>query len=209
MWPLTGCAFAARFAGSSEALLFYEIICEASAVDTDEIADFMDRAGIARRVAVLLGPDMRNSDEIATLLRVLAEHPRWAIQSKPELARDDGEVGVCMTWTTSAGQTTHAMGFAPLAYMPASRRGPFPAIAAWTGGHENPHRTNQSPDHVIVGDAPPPDGDYDGMMTKTRDRSKQLRCLESIGRKNLRQLGFRLDRRAIERVFPALLAAGT
>lgn len=205
MWPVTGCLFAAKFGGSSEGLLFYEILGDVSAVDSEEIADFMDRAGNARRVAMLLGPDIKSDDEIATLLRVLAKHPRWDIQSKPELARDETEIGVCMRWTTSAGRTTHGMGFAPSAYMPVSRRGPFVALAAWTGGHENPHRRMSDPDHVIIGDAPPPDGDYKSMMSKTRERSNQLQCLESIGRTELRQRGFRLDHRAIEREFPALL----
>lgn len=177
-----------------------------SDVDAVDVASFFDRAASELRVAILLAPEAKGDDATAALLRILAEHPRWDIAAELELARDGTEVGVRMTWQTSAGQITDAMGFAPSAYMPMTRRAPHLALAAWTGAYENPNRKHRDPRRVIIGDAPPPDGgDYAVTMERTRESSRTLTAPDEIERKHLRRLAFRLDRRAVEREFPALL----
>lgn len=205
---MSGCAFAPQFGAGDDGLLFYEVMGDISDVDADEVARFCDRAASECRVAILLAPQAKGDDHTAVLLRILAQHPRWEIAAEPELARDRTEVGVRMTWQTSAGQLTDVMGFAPSAYMPMTRRAPHLALAAWTGGHENPNRKRHEPRRVIIGDAPPPDGgDYAVTMERTREESKKLRAPDEIERRHLRRLAFRLDRRAIERKFPDLLTS--
>ncbi len=205
--PLTGCAFAAQFGARGEGLLFYEVMGDIRDVDADDVAAFFDRAASDLRVAILLAPQAKGDDATAILLRVLADHPRWDISAAGELARDDAEIGVRMTWRTRAGQTTDAMGFAPSTYMPLTRRAPHLGLAAWTGGHENPKRKRHEPGHVIIGDAPPPElGTYSATMERTRESSRRLTAPDEIEREHLRRLAFRLDRRAVEHEFPALLA---
>ncbi|NVB38795.1 hypothetical protein G6O69_13220 [Pseudenhygromyxa sp. WMMC2535] len=201
---LTGCAFAAHFAASEEGLLFYELFD--SAVDPAAVADFLDEAGQSGRVGVLLGVNLRGDDETASFLGALSSHPRWEISADPQLARDGREVGVRSTWTTSEGLRTDAMGFAPSAFMPVSRRAPYLALAAWTGGHANAQLERPKHGEVGMGDAPPPrDVDYEKSMDLTHRWSKRVREPSEIGHKLLRRLSFRLDKAAVERSFPTLL----
>ena len=46
-----------------------------------------------------------------------------------------------MEWTIRPGLASSPMGLAPFATMPVTRRAPYVCIAAWPGGHENPHWT--------------------------------------------------------------------
>jgi hypothetical protein len=155
--------------------MFYEILDHIDQLDTAEVADFFDQAAEQHCVGILLGSRMKGDDDTATLLRLLSEHPRWTITAVPECARDSSEVGIQMTWQTATKLTTDAMGFAPSAFMPATRRAPYLALAAWTGGHENSKRKSPSPHCVIIGDAPPPEGgEYGITMDRTREWSKRL-----------------------------------
>lgn len=44
-------------------------------------------------------------------------------------------------WQIGNGCVTSVMGLAPFATMPVTRRAPYVCLAAWPGGHDNPHWT--------------------------------------------------------------------
>jgi hypothetical protein len=48
---------------------------------------------------------------------------------------------VGMEWRIREGLSSAPMGLAPFATMPVTRRAPYVCIAAWPGGHDNPHWT--------------------------------------------------------------------
>ncbi len=202
---LTGCAFAAQFGSSQTKLIFYEILD--GELDASSITAFFDLAAQRKSVGVLLGPKIRSDDDTVMLLRALDDHPRWTIAGSQALARDSAEVGVQMTLQTAAGSSTDAMGFAPSAFMPTTRRAPYLALAAWTGGYENPNRKGSTPGWVTMGDAPPPElGSYDVTWERTRTASQRLAEPDDVGKRKLRRLAFRLDRRAVTNGFPELLS---
>ena len=49
---------------------------------------------------------------------------------------------VGMEWRIRDGLASSPMGLAPFATMPVTRRAPYVCIAAWPGGHDNPHWTH-------------------------------------------------------------------
>jgi hypothetical protein len=117
----SGCVFAAQFGGKLKRMFCYEPL---TGLDTDELALVLDQCAAEERVALVLFPRIRDTDEIARLVGTLATHPRWRVAIDPAMARDDGEVGIQLTWSTIESRSTNAMGFAPLGYMPVTRRSP-------------------------------------------------------------------------------------
>ena len=187
-----GCGFAALVAGSASSHLFYDVLEFTPEVAT-EVAGFLDDAGERSRVAIIFAPTARTENEIIALIQAVSAHERWTVRVRDDLARDPDEVGVQMTWTTEAGDSTDAMGFAPTGHMPLSRRAPFTALVVWTGGHENPHRAKPIPGMVGVGDSPPVKPEvYDSTMMMTKTRSQVIRSVDGATKGQLRQLAFRV-----------------
>lgn len=188
----SGCGFAALVAGAASSHQFFDVL-EFTPEVAANIARFLDNAGTRSRVAIIFAPTVRNDDQIMALIQTVSAHERWTVRLRDDLARNPDEVGVQMSWTTKAGDSTDAMGFAPTGYMPLSRRAPFTALVVWTGGHENLHRKKPIHGVVGVGDSPPvkPDA-YDSTMTMTLNRSEHIRSVDGATRDQLRQLAFRV-----------------
>ena len=168
----SGCGFAALVAGAASSHLFFDVL-EFSPEVAANVASFLDDAGELSRVAIIFAPMVRTEGEIMARVQAVSAHERWTVRLRDDLARSPDEVGVQMTWTTKAGDSTDAMGFAPTGYMPLSRRAPFTALVVWTGGHENSHRVKPVPGMVGVGDSPPVKPDvYDSTMVMTKNRSQ-------------------------------------
>ncbi|MBC8068976.1 MAG: hypothetical protein IAG13_11635 [Deltaproteobacteria bacterium] len=203
---LTGCRFASGFGGDLQRAQFYEPL---TTLDADELELVLDGCGRDERVAVLLLPSVRRIEELATIIITLARHPRWRVRVVPAMARDDAEVAIQMTWTTEQGLTTNAMGFGPLAEMPATRRAPYFALAAWTGGHCNTVRSAKDPREVTMGDAPPKMDTprYKAALTHTRAGTAAL-VEGDVPIEVLRNLAFRIPGdRAVDLVL-AILGEG-
>lgn len=169
-----------------------------TAIDTDEVEIILDQCAEEERVALLLFPRMRGVEEIAELVRTLDTHPRWRACIDPAMARDADEVGLRLTWTTREKRTTNAMGFAPLGYMPVTRRAPYVAVAAWTGGHSNSIRSTKSEGEVTMGDAPPKmeRAKYKVTLQKTREQTGRL-IEGDVAVEILRNLAFRLPQAVV------------
>jgi hypothetical protein len=198
----SGCVFAALFGGNLKRVFCYEPL---TAIDPDEVEIMLDQCAAEERVALLLFPRMRDAREVAELVRVLATHPRWRACVDPAMARDASEVGLRLTWTTREQRTTNAMGFAPLGYMPVTRRAPYVALAAWTGGHSNPIRTQKNEQEVTMGDAPPRMERPKYKVTLQETREHTARLIENdVAVEILRNLAFRLPRTVVEELLSDL-----
>jgi|SRR6185436_2836269 len=135
---MTGCQFAALLGQQADRILttaFPGITPEADVTRLFETGTDLH----VPVVAIFLG--IRSEEELAGQLRLLAAGERWKItEERPEgLTTDDVLIGI--EWTVRPGLASSPMGLAPFATMPVTRRAPYVCLAAWPGGHENPHWT--------------------------------------------------------------------
>lgn len=141
---MTGCLFASELAAAG-AISYQVILPDFSKEELPGVAKFIDESAVAHRSAILLFPHLRSAEQLAPLLQILAVDRRWTVSRVDWKVTREEQVGrecvlVGVDWTTSTGDTSSAMGFAPLGSMPVTRRAPYFALALWSGGHENPYK---------------------------------------------------------------------
>lgn len=130
---LAGCAFAASLQRGRR-VVFAAI--EPSAVD--EVGAFFDASAASGHVGVAVFPDLRTADQVALLVSELSASPRWKASVVPWRHHAQANVApLALRFETRGGLMSDAMGFAPLGTMPATRRAPYVAVAAWAGGVAN------------------------------------------------------------------------
>jgi hypothetical protein len=138
---LTRCRFAPHYVSGKE-LASPPTVVLAGQLEAKDVAlldDFVVGAAEERSLAIVAVPELRTSHDIAELLLVLAQNPRWLV-TLPESGdhpHDDTVVG--LWWRTADGSLTSVMGLAPLGEMPVTRRAPHVALVLWGGEHLNPH----------------------------------------------------------------------
>jgi hypothetical protein len=150
---LTGCYFATSFASTRPLKLdYYTPISDA--VDLEAIASFIDGTATSRVVAVVLFPSVRTPADLAEVLLTLCQHDRWSVDEVkwPDDHQRVDSRAFGLTWKTSDGPPSDAMGIAPLGTMPVTRRAPYVAIVVWGGPHLNPYI--RKTDRVGVTSAP-------------------------------------------------------
>lgn len=179
---VTGCAFAQSHAKSQGGPLTYGV--HVGPVDSDvpeEIESLFDAAARERAAAVVVFPELRTALDVCDLLALLAGRARWQIRRASWKKHKRADLLVSMLWTTASGEVTSVMGLAPLGSMPATRRAPYVALVAWTGGRENEHWTKQKPGEVSLVDMPLPEGmspaKYRTAFASTRRRVKRLKSV--------------------------------
>ena len=135
---MTGCQFASLIAQQRDRIFTAAFAGLAPEVNVTRLFELGAEAHVPA-IAIFLG--IRTERELAEQLRILSAGERWKItEERPEgLATDDVLIG--MEWTIRPGLASSPMGLAPFATMPVTRRAPYVCIAAWPGGHENPHWT--------------------------------------------------------------------
>jgi hypothetical protein len=142
---MSGCRFASLIGQRRERFVAAAYTGVAREVDVARIFEY----GIQECAPVLaLFPDIRTEAALVEQLRALARGARWRItrQRPPGLVTDDVLIGVA--WQIGNGCSTSVMGLAPFATMPVTRRAPYVCLAAWPGGHDNPHWTRYEADIV-------------------------------------------------------------
>jgi len=142
---MTGCQFAALIGQNRDRLVaasFLELASE------EEVSEILDHGAEARVPAFALFTGIRSEAELLEQLRILARGPRWTITREypSGLSTDDVLVGI--QWHIREGLSSSVMGLAPFATMPVTRRAPYVCLAAWPGGHDNPHWTRYDQDIV-------------------------------------------------------------
>ncbi|MBN4049554.1 hypothetical protein JYT86_00690 [bacterium AH-315-N03] len=177
---VTCCAFARAHAKeASNALLYLVLTGRPDDESIRQIESFLDGAGDQKSAAVIVLPKSRAERQIIQLLTLLSDRPRWRVDRvhwKPKRARDDVLIG--LWWETTSGDRTSVMGLAPLGSMPATRRAPYLALIAWTGGRENAHWKKGSDGEVGLVDMPLPAGmdeeQYRAAFSSTLGEAKRL-----------------------------------
>ena len=133
---LTGCQFAKLIAQRRERI----VTSTFTGLTKEEDVSRTFEAGTAARLpAIAIFTGIRVEEELVEQLRILSRGTRWRITREyPEgLVTDDVMIG--MTWRIREGLASSPMGLAPFGTMPVTRRAPYVCIAAWPGGHDNPH----------------------------------------------------------------------
>lgn len=135
---MTGCQFAALIAQNRDriaAAAFPELAAEG------DVSRIFEAGTNARLPAFALFTEIRTEAALVEQLRILARGSRWRItrEHPAGLITDDVVIGV--EWQIGNGCVSSVMGLAPFATMPVTRRAPYVCLAAWPGGHNNPHWT--------------------------------------------------------------------
>jgi hypothetical protein len=142
---LTGCQFAKLIAQNRQRIVTAAFPDLASA---ENIAEVFEAGTAARRPAFALLTAIRSESQLIEQLGMLARSARWTItrEHPAGLVTDDVLIGI--HWQIRDGLSSSVMGLAPFATMPVTRRAPYVCLAAWPGGHDNPHWTRYEQDLV-------------------------------------------------------------
>jgi hypothetical protein len=173
------CRFARGFA-KKDRITPLEVLEPVIPADAQRLNLFLDAAGAASQVALILWPLLRTYEEIVPLILALTSDARWRWSRVPWVnhVRDDATL-IGLTWRTGGGEESSVMGFGPFGSMPVTRRGPYVALAVWPGGQEN--RKHQSApgkvgfiDCKITSDVAADDDGYDTLWRSTRSEVTRL-----------------------------------
>jgi hypothetical protein len=142
---MTGCQFAKLIAQKRERIVAAAFPGLASESDVSKIFETGTQTHLP---AFVLFTGVRTEADLVEQLCVLARETRWSItrEHPAGLITDDVMIGV--DWQIGNGCVSSVMGLAPFATMPVTRRAPYACLAAWPGGHDNPHWTRH--DHDVV-----------------------------------------------------------
>jgi hypothetical protein len=172
---MTGCQFAALIAQDPKrifAVSFHELASEAN------VSRVFEAAAQAHLPAVAVFTGIRTEADLVEQLCILARGSRWTITREypAGLVTDDVLIGI--HWQIRDGLSSSIMGLAPFATMPVTRRAPYVCLAAWPGGHDNPHWTRYEHDIVHFLDT-----DLSALqLTPTKYRSLAGRPAQAAGR---------------------------
>ena len=135
----SGCKFAGHLAARDPRLAFIVHLGAPTEIVLDELEEQVDAAGKTQDVSMLVCPRIESEAGIIELLRHLAQGRRWQVRVHEPRGRPESQMlGLGVTFETTTGDRSAAMGFAPSGFMPVTRRAPFVALALWAGGRENP-----------------------------------------------------------------------
>lgn len=140
--------FATKFASpGAAALIRPHVLTEVLAATHlgEQLEPLLIDAAGHHEAALLIFPDLRRDEDVAALVDGLGQHPSWIVSEVEwkEFPRPDLLIG--LDWKTPTGHISTAMGMAPLATMPVTRRAPYVSLVVWPGGHENPFRQSDRP----------------------------------------------------------------
>jgi len=142
---MTGCQFAKLIAQKRERIVAAAFPGLTSEIDVSRLFE----TGTDTHLPVIaLFTGIRTEAALIEQLSILARGSRWRItrEHPAGLITDDAMIGV--EWQIGNGCVSSVMGFAPFATMPVTRRAPYVCLAAWPGGHDNPHWTHYERDIV-------------------------------------------------------------
>jgi hypothetical protein len=208
---LAGCLFAARFAKAGR-LLYYNSLDGPSEELSAELDEFFDRAADDGSVPVALFPRIRSAADTARLIKLLRKGARWSAKEVRwrQHSRETDACLVGLEWRTRAGLQSRVMGFAPLGSMPVTRRGPYVAVAAWPGGHDNDYFDRSPPQWVSFADADTRLRDreqHDDVWRKSEIMTRRLVSDPADDVERMRQVAFCLPRAELMAEDPELFAS--
>jgi hypothetical protein len=135
---MTGCQFAKLIAQKKDRILRATF---AGLAQEEDVSRLFEAGTQAHLPAIAIFTAIRTEEALVEQLRILSRGTRWRItrEHPDKLVTDDVMVG--MEWQIREELASSPMGFAPFGTMPVTRRAPYVCLAAWPGGHENPHWT--------------------------------------------------------------------
>jgi hypothetical protein len=191
---MAGCQFAALLAQNRDriaAAAFPELASEA------DVSRIFEAGTKARLPALAVFPGIRTEAALVEQLRVLARGSRWRITREHPAGLITDDVMIGMEWQIGNGCMSSVMGLAPFATMPVTRRAPYVCLAAWPGGHDNPHWTRHLEGIVHFLDADLTalqltTAKYRSLTQASKAASEQLLAELGDDARNYRRAAFRL-----------------
>ena len=99
--------------------------------DLSSLDDFFDAAAGAKKVGIVVFPQLRTPESVARLLAQIALLERWTLSPVAwGKHAQPGVVPLALTFRTQGGLRSDAMGLAPIGTMPATRRACYVAVAS-------------------------------------------------------------------------------
>lgn len=146
---MTGCEFAKRLPGKAGRVAI-EVHLDADMPPTDWMNNAFDEHAKAARAVIAVFPGIDSEASCIDFLNALATDERWTLRKRKKSSPTGGTL-VGLEWTTSNGDVSETMGFAPFATMPVPRRAPYVAIATWPAGRSNPFRGTEPTPAAVEG----------------------------------------------------------
>lgn len=192
---MTGCQFATLVAQQRERIATSVFAGLAPEAHVTRLFEFGAGEHVPA-VAIFLG--IRTEHELAEQLRLLSAGERWKITDERVEGLETDDVLIGMEWTIRPGLVSAPMGLAPFATMPVTRRAPYVCIAAWPGGHENPHWTRYEERlvHFLDTDLSKlhlPKAKYQSLAATSREATKALLSEVNDDARHYRRVAFRLQ----------------
>lgn len=141
MWlraGITGCEFAKLLPGKAGRVAI-EVHVDPELPPTSWLNNALEEHAKADRVVIAVFPTITTEATFVDFVNVLGSDSRWHVRRRAK-SSPAGGVLIALEWTTSSGDISETMGFAPFLSMPVPRRAPYVAIATWPGGRSNPFR---------------------------------------------------------------------
>jgi hypothetical protein len=192
---MTGCQFARLIAQRRDRIVaaaFPGLVSEA------DVSRVFETGTDTHLPAIAVFTGIRTETALIEQLSVLARGSRWRItrEHPAGLLTDDVMIGV--EWQIGNDCASSVMGLAPFATMPVTRRAPYVCLAAWPGGHDNPHwtRYDQNIVHFLDTDLTALQltvPKYRSLMTASRSTTEQLLSELSDDARYYRRVAFRLQ----------------
>ena len=142
---MTGCQFASLIAQNRHRI----VTAVFDRLASEENVSRVFETGTESRVPVIvLFTWIRTEAALVEQLRVLARGSRWRMTREHPTGLSTEDVMIGIDWQVRDGLSSAMMGLAPFSTMPVTRRAPYVCLAAWPGGHDNPHWTRYERDIV-------------------------------------------------------------
>jgi hypothetical protein len=206
---MTGCQFATLIAQHRERIATSVFAGLAPEANVTRLFEFGASLHVPA-IAIFLG--IRTEQELAEQLRILAAGERWKITEEHPEGLETDDVLIGMEWTIRPGLVSSPMGLAPFATMPVTRRAPYVCIAAWPGGHENPHwtRYDERVVHFLDTDLSKlrlTKPKYRSLTATSKDATHEILSEVGDDARHYRRAAFRLQRGAREALHGVLARA--
>ena len=135
---MTGCEFAKLLPGKAGRVAI-EVHVDRELPPTSWLNNALDEHAKAERSVIAVFPTITTEAGFVEFVNGLGTDSRWRVRLRTK-SSPAGGVLIALEWTTSSGEISETMGFAPFLSMPMPRRAPYVAIATWPGSRSNPFR---------------------------------------------------------------------
>jgi hypothetical protein len=169
---IPGCKFATQFTSTKEEGGRIHVF-DAEKIDDstpDLLTSIFEGAAKSEFAAVVLLSFVNSETELIDCIKIFCKNERWRYEVKIKSERP--EIFLSLEWKTSQEKWSRMLGFAPLPFMPVTRRAPYFALGLWPG----PSSSKNKSQYVGLIDMPSKiePGKHKDMLEESMENAKNL-----------------------------------